>query len=39
MKTSKKVLFAHFGDGLDSVEAGLSLSGLLLEHPQTTHLP
>ena len=40
MKTSKKVLFTHFGYGLDAIEAGLSLPGLLLlEHPQTTHLP
>ena len=38
MKASKKLLFAHFGYGLDSVEAGLSPPGLLLlEHPQTTY--
>ena len=30
----------HFGYCIDTVEAGLSLPGLLLlEHPQTTHLP
>ena len=40
MKTIKKVMFTHFDHGLDSVEAGLSLPGLLLlEHPQTTHSP